>query len=257
MGGPVKSADGTLPSQSHTSVVEQPPIKPVKVLMMHGHGSCGTRLDYKTRHLQSLIRDAIHKRTKQTVEFLFPNAPLLPTGFGEDTFTWGLGDYRVSRVPGLEKSIAFLISYLEEHGPFDGIIGSSAGVCVAVALASLLESPDRCPEFSVKTSHPRLRFVMAYSGCIMENPCYASLYTPKIETPTMFFVGELDSFIPGALTMRLAECCSNSEVVTFWGAHYIPRFHETNKAAVNFICSTLTEGRENEEDVDANAWVDI
>lgn len=97
-----------------------------------------------------MIRDAIKQRTNQNVEFFFPNAPFLPTGFDEDSFTWGLGDYRVSRVPGLDKSVAFLLSYLEEHGPFDGIIGSSAGCCVAVALASLLENPDRCAEFSVK-----------------------------------------------------------------------------------------------------------
>ncbi|EAU39445.1 predicted protein [Aspergillus terreus NIH2624] len=227
--------------------------KPVKILMMHGNGSSGSRLDYKTRHLQPLIRDAIKQRTNQNVEFFFPNAPFLPTGFDEDSFTWGLGDYRMSRVPGLDKSVAFLLSYLEEHGPFDGIIGSSAGCCVAVALASLLENPDRCAEFSVKTSHPRLRFILAYSGCVMENPCYSSLYSPKVQTPAMFFIGELDSFIPPDLTMRLADCCSNSAVVTFWGTHYIPRFHETNSAAVDFVCRALAGGREE----DANNWVDI
>ncbi|KAF9893623.1 Ovarian cancer-associated protein 2 [Aspergillus nanangensis] len=64
----------------------------LKMLMLHEHGSSGARMYFKTRGLQSQIRDAAHEYLKKDTHFYFPDAPLLPDGFGDDHFAWGLGD---------------------------------------------------------------------------------------------------------------------------------------------------------------------
>ncbi|KAH8428437.1 uncharacterized protein LDX57_006135 [Aspergillus melleus] len=157
-------------------------------------------------------------------------------------WTWGLGDYRVDRVPRLQESITYLVRYMEEHGPFDGIIGSSAGASVAVVLGSLLEGKklrEGCQEIKMVTTHPPVKFILSYSGFKMSHVCYHAIYRPKIQTPVMHFIGNLDTYIPGPLTLQLARRCVNHRVVYFHGCHYIPRLGFTTMAAGGFICDCL------------------
>lgn len=35
---------------------------------------------------------------------------------------------------------------MNKHGPFDGVVGTSAGCVLAVAIAAMLERPGRCAE---------------------------------------------------------------------------------------------------------------
>ncbi|KAF9893622.1 Ovarian cancer-associated protein 2 [Aspergillus nanangensis] len=86
---------------------------------------------------------------------------------------------------------------MARHGPFDGVIGSSAGSTLAVALASMLERPGRCSDlFPSQSNHPPFRFILGYSGFVMENPIYQRLYYPKLRTPALFIYGEVDTFVP-------------------------------------------------------------
>ncbi|KAI9035873.1 uncharacterized protein KD926_002805 [Aspergillus affinis] len=233
------------PISSGTSLPE-PIDKPIKILMIHGHGSSSSRIFYKYRALQPSIRHEILQTLHRDVEFYFPNAPLLPTGFEPGMWTWGLGDYRVDRVPGLQESISYLVRYMEEHGPFDGIVGSSAGASIAVLVGSLLERrklrEEGCEEVGMVTTHPPFKFILAYSGFQMSHPCYKTIYRPKIRTPVLLFIGDLDTYIPGPLTLQLARRCVNHRVVYFPGVHYIPRQRVTTMAAAEFICDCLGEG---------------
>ncbi|PLB54749.1 hypothetical protein P170DRAFT_505447 [Aspergillus steynii IBT 23096] len=234
-----------IPPLSSQTPLPQPLYKPIKILVIHGHGSSSSRAFYKYRGLQPLIRHHIMHTLHRDVEFYFPNAPLLPAGFEPGMWTWGLGDYRVDRVPGLQESVSFLVRYMEEHGPFDGVMGSSAGATVAIVVASLLEGDllrGGCEEVKMKTNHPPLKFMISYSGFKMGHARYRSIYRPKIQTPIMHFIGELDTYIPGTLTLKLAERCVNNQVVYFPGGHYIPRLKRTTVAAAGFICDCLDIG---------------
>nr|DAB41485.1 TPA_exp: esterase [Aspergillus westerdijkiae] len=220
--------------------------KPIKILMIHGHGSSSSRLFYKYRALQPSTRHEILHALHRDVEFYFPNAPILPAGFEPGMWTWGLGDYRVDRVPRLQESITYLVRYMEEHGPFDGIIGSSAGASVAVLVGSLLEGGvlrEGCEEVKMVTTHPPLKFILSYSGFKMSHVCYRAIYRPKIQTPVMHFIGNLDTYIPGPLTLQLARRCINHKVVYFHGCHYIPRLGGTTMAAAGFMCDCLGGGK--------------
>lgn len=73
----------------------------------------------------------------------------------------------------------------------------------------------------------------------MGHACYRPLYHPKLSTPIMHFIGELDTYIPGSLTLKLAQRCLNYRVVYFPGGHYIPRLRWTTDAAAGFICACL------------------
>lgn len=52
---------------------------------------------------------------------------------------WGYGEPSVDRLRGLEKNVDHILRFLDQNGPFIGIMGFSAGAAIAAAVASLLE----------------------------------------------------------------------------------------------------------------------
>jgi hypothetical protein len=74
---------------------------------------------------------------------------------------------------------------------------------------------------------------------MLGHPMYRDLYYPRICTPALLYIGEVDTVITPNSTYRLAERCSHVEIQTFWGTHYVPRNLKTTDAAVNFVYRCL------------------
>lgn len=131
-----------------------------------GTGSSGTFFEAKSAFIKKLLQEAFpsfpnkgyHATYPGGIEFHYPTAPnrVLPvtstSGVDEveeqdedkfDAWTWGIGDYEKDHIIGYEKSVKFMLRYIEEHGPFIGVIGFSAGGSMAFTLASLAERT--CP----------------------------------------------------------------------------------------------------------------
>ncbi|KAF9890827.1 Ovarian cancer-associated protein 2 [Aspergillus nanangensis] len=235
----IGTAPNTAPATRSRSVpIENGPTTTplLKILFLHDHGGSGSRFSTKTNVIQNAIRDMALTKYHQEVDFHFPDATLILEGGPKDVFIWGLGDYREDEVPGLTGSIAHVLDYCDQNGPFDGIVGFSAGSCMAVTVASLLEDQTRCERMNFRHfEHPPLKFVVAYSSFVWGHPSYAGLYTPEIKTPMLLFSGELDTFIPPKLTQELLQYCTNAKLVSFDGYHYVPRAEETTAVAAKFI----------------------
>ncbi|KAF9894790.1 Ovarian cancer-associated protein 2 [Aspergillus nanangensis] len=247
-------ADGGVYTRAMPSHVNNPILK---VLMLHeDHGSSGARMYFKTSRLQPQIRELVGERMKKNVGFYFPDAPLLPDGFGDDNFAWGLGGYRVDRIPCLDQSIEYLLGYMAHHGPFDGVIGSSAGSTLAVALAALLERPGRCADlFLTSSTTPR----SASSSATVAS----SWKIPSTSVSTIL------RFALGAVHFVTAS------TISWWGGHHIPRQRKTDNPARDFVGRALmdevvlhtqetarvVEEREKKStsgiNADASDWVDI
>jgi hypothetical protein len=57
-----------------------------------------------------------------------------------DAWAWGTGDFgKAEQIDGLSQSVAEILKYMQEHGPFIGVIGFSCGATLAALLSSLLE----------------------------------------------------------------------------------------------------------------------
>ncbi|KAI9370608.1 serine hydrolase-domain-containing protein [Aspergillus egyptiacus] len=222
---------------------------PVRILMLHGHGDCGQKFYHKTKGLCHSIRTEIHSQFQRDVEFVFPDAPLASAPYNADTRGWAHGDYRDEPLYFLEQSIAFVLEILEKQGPFDGVIGFSAGALVGVIVATMLErlqfrhgyasEEEMFFKLPGQISHPPFRFIVAYSGFMLGNPIYRDLYPPVIHTPVMCFTGLLDPVVPGSLTMALAKRCATSTVHSFWGTHYVPRTRSSYHLTSQWVVSRL------------------
>lgn len=213
---------------------------------------------------------AIEKLTKQAlnsdVEFVYPTAPFKLEPLGEvselrdrhGTWRWFQSESFESLNDGLEKSLDFIASVLETSGPFDGIIGFSQGAALAVMVAAILED-DRRAEFDrlvaeggvpyptslTNGGHPPLKFVVAISGYKASDPAYRAFYEPPILTPSLHYIGGMDTVVDEATSMRLVDCCQGStadvkaSVIRHPGAHVIPSGKRQLVGIVHFIKSCM------------------
>ncbi|OJZ87750.1 hypothetical protein ASPFODRAFT_131914 [Aspergillus luchuensis CBS 106.47] len=220
------------------------------ILMLHGHGQSIDMFHHKTHFLQEALNSGGSQSNRSLPHFKlhYSEAPFDVNGPNMESKVWGYGIFDCQRISGLEHSVKRVLKQLEHLNPVAGIIGFSTGATLAMIIASLLEERDRGLIFGVSTTHPPLKFVVAYSGFMLGHPMYRDLYHPRIRTPTLLYLGEVDTMITPKSTYRLAECCSHAEIQTFWGTHYVPRHLKTTDVAVTFVYRCLIGEPEEENE---------
>lgn len=142
------------------------------------------------------------------------------------------------------------------------MIGFSQGGALAALVASALEAnPARllpseyrlssevdgtrravCPNGLVQ---PPLKFAIIYSGFLAIDRTCSFFFEPKIKTPTMHFLGQLDSVVDESRSRRLVAACVNPEVVVHVGGHFVPSQRVNMDALAVFIRRCTEEGFEN------------
>ena len=86
---------------------------------------------------------------------------------------------------------------------------------------------------------PPFHFAICYSGFILSHPLYKSLYYPRIQTPILHFIGDLDPVIPEDQTLKFAGRCKNRSIKYHPGAHFVPRGKLFQEAILDFIKAWL------------------
>ncbi|KAH2988337.1 hypothetical protein KXW58_006114 [Aspergillus fumigatus] len=199
----------------------------------------GQEFYYKTKHFVGPLQElALEDKVSRDFELFYPDGPWpAPGGEELDVRAWGFGDFEHGLIKGLDTSILKILDILDLYGPFDGIMGFSTGAAIAAIIASLLERPERIRMFIGETpiAHPQFQFVVCFSGFKLGNLQYGSLYSPKLESPSLHLIGVLDTMIAGHLTEDLSAQFMNSLIQRFFGAHYVPKTDRTNKAVGRFI----------------------
>lgn len=140
-----------------------------------------------------------------------------------------------------------------EGGMIDGVVGFSQGGCMAAMLASALEGGDgrQVPEEhagwvkAVREANGgrALKFAVVYSGFYAVPEDLGWLYEPKIKTPTLHFLGSLDTVVDESRSQALVERCHEPMVLTHPGGHYVPVSKEWAMPLAGFIKKCL-EGEE-------------
>ncbi|KAF7595561.1 Ovarian cancer-associated protein 2 [Aspergillus hancockii] len=232
------------------------PTNRAKILMLHGHGQSADFFYYKTRFLyrptdrKSVAELADIEEAKlwfaQNFQFSYLDAPFTADWDQDgDCRQWGYGDFEQGRVQGVEQSISLVMETIKREGPFVGIIGFSTGAALAAIVASLIELSEYCVGSDEKPLRA-FHFIVAFSGFKLEHSSYEYLYEFPIQTPTIHFIGQLDSFIPESLTLQLAQKCAKSTLKYFYGTHHIPRCSDTVRCLSDFISQNVnldtTEG---------------
>ena len=230
-----------------------------------GSRQSGELFRAKMQALEKLMKRVFGHQPHE-IEFVYPTAPFPlerpdhPSELREryGAWTWFQSESIDGTYPGLEGCLEYIASILKESGPFDGVIGFSQGAAVAAMVASLLED-NRKSEFArlepedgflypacfASLDHPPLRFVVSFSGYAASDRAYRAFYDPAIRTPSLHFLGSMDSVVDESVSMRLVESSNDAggqvEPTVIWhsGGHVVPSGKRELAAVVQFVHSNV------------------
>ncbi|KAI0431754.1 serine hydrolase FSH [Xylaria sp. FL1042] len=228
----------------------------LKILMLHGYTQSGPLFSAKTKALNKLLIKALSPAPLNLHPTLvFPSGPhrLRPSDIpgyvppedpslqGDeddlDNWAWFRKDEASGLYRGLEEGMQRIASTIREAGGVDGVLGFSQGGCMASLVTAALEHPYRTPP-STSTSisthtpwlqalraaneHRPLHFGIIYSGFHATPPDLQWLFEPVLATPTLHFLGGLDTVVEEKRSQALVERCRDPTVLTHPGGHYVP-----------------------------------
>lgn len=135
----------------------------------------------------------------------------------------GLGPVRKSLVNALEA----LYQTMEEHGPFDGVLGYSEGATVAATL--LLDEQQRCKAAGTEPSLKCAVFFAGWPPLMVDRDTLVLGDTDEevIDVPTLHIIGSNDPYLAGVMCLYNV-CDSDSRMLFDHGqGHIIVRDEQT------------------------------
>ncbi|KAI1086259.1 serine hydrolase-domain-containing protein [Rostrohypoxylon terebratum] len=228
----------------------------LKILMLHGYTQSGPVFSSKTKALAKLLTKAVSPAPYNLhPTLLYPTAPhrlrpsdipgYAPTGAGgataeeeeeddSDNWGWWRKDEATNTYRGVETCMQTIATAIAEAGGVDGVLGFSQGAALGALVAAALEEPLRTPTPDAEHHAPwlaqlraanhgePLKFCVVYSGFYAVPDDLQWLYSSPISTPTLHFLGSLDTVVEESRSQRLVERCVDPTVVVHPGGHYVP-----------------------------------
>ncbi|KAI1140906.1 serine hydrolase FSH [Hypoxylon sp. FL0543] len=165
-----------------------------------------------------------------------------------DSWAWFRKDEATGSYRGLEAGMRAIARAIADAGGVDGVCGFSQGGATAALVASALERPYRTPPppssavaspspsdadakeadwswvdaLRAANDHQPLKYCVVYSGFYAPPEALRWLYEPKIATPTLHFLGSLDTVVEESRSRGLVDRCQDPTVVVHPGGHYVP-----------------------------------
>jgi fermentation-respiration switch protein FrsA (DUF1100 family) len=185
-----------------------------------------------------------------------------------EAYGWWVRETGTGRYAGMEKGLDTIAETIKSAGGIDGVIGFSQGAAAAAMVTSLLE-PGRVGAFEsyrkgnpeafaypeswkeLREMHPGgVKFAALYSGFYAPNPLYTAFYEPKISSPTLHFIGSLDTVVEESRSLALVDACEGGKDNTVYhpGGHFVPAGKEWAGVLVGFIKKCIEAEKKEEED---------
>lgn len=262
-------------SQPHPQATRPKPAavakRDVKILMLHGYTQSGPLFRAKTRALEKMLQKSLAPFHLAPV-MLYPTGPnrLRPRDMPgyeppedgavendeddtSDSWAWWRRDDATGAYRFLNEGMTRLAETIAEAGGIDGVLGFSQGGAAAAMVAAALESrpAPSGDEWSwveaLRAANGRraLRFAVIYSGFFAPPDDLRWLYEPAITTPTLHYIGGLDTVVDETRTQSLVDRCTEPAVLTHPGGHYVPISKEWVMPLVSFVktqAENSTEG---------------
>jgi hypothetical protein len=167
------------------------------------------------------------------------------TGESDDieAYGWWRKDESSGLYTGLSEGLDVVANAITEAGGIDAVVGFSQGGAMAALVASLLERdryaafasasqgqnpslpfPESFQKLVREQHHPPLAFFISYSGFFAPHALYMPFYSPPICTPSLHFIGSLDTVVEESRTLGLFERCAEASrvKVVHPGGHFVP-----------------------------------
>lgn len=194
----------------------------LRILCLHGYRQTGTTFREKT--------GAFRKLLKKHAEFVFVTSPvrvppLTPGSDGGDKEDGGCGwwfsqpnDYFKAQdesecVKGYNDSLKAVVDFVNENGPFDGLLGFSQGGAMLGLLCGLQQQGNL--PFSFK-------FAIFASAFKSRSSPHQPLYSEKIALPSLHVFGEEDQVIQKHMSDEFLQYFHEPQTLVHPGGHFIP-----------------------------------
>lgn len=138
---------------------------------------------------------------------------------------------------GLESSLEFIGSMLEDEAPVHAIMGFSQGAGLAGMLCALLQTDQK--EHVLRNLMPA-NIVTPQAGVIFSGfkarfSQYDSIYKNGINVPILHVVGTGDSLVRTERSQALIHLCTGAKILTHEGGHNIPKGDDDTTEIAHFI----------------------
>jgi len=160
-------------------------------------------------------------------------------------------------VHGLDAGMSAVADAIREAQGVDGVVGFSQGGALAAMVAAAMEEPRRTPPEGAKGWAEKLRganggrplkFAVVYSGFYMPVEEVKWMYEPSIRTPTLHYIGGLDTVVEESRSRGLIERCEEPVVAVHPGGHYVPVSREWMMPIIGFIRKFAEEAEPKESE---------
>lgn len=168
-----------------------------------------------------------------------------------DAWAWWRRDDATGSYRYLDLGVAAAAAAIREAGgDVDGVIGFSQGGAFAALLTAMLELPPRdVPEacrpwvedLREANGGKPFRFAVVYSGFFATPEELRWAYEPKIRTPSLHFIGSLDTVVEESRSQGLADRFEEPMVVVHPGGHYVPITKEWAMPLIGFVKKVADE----------------
>eukprot|EP00345_Euplotes_harpa_P001629 CAMPEP_0168323214 /NCGR_PEP_ID=MMETSP0213-20121227/3353_1 /TAXON_ID=151035 /ORGANISM="Euplotes harpa, Strain FSP1.4" /LENGTH=176 /DNA_ID=CAMNT_0008325253 /DNA_START=185 /DNA_END=715 /DNA_ORIENTATION=+ len=147
--------------------------------------------------------------------------------FKDPFFHWYNFQSKTGECVGITESIQYVVDFMNEHGPYDGVLGFSQGTIMARIILKLDEFKSKMPELV----HGVPKFGIMFSGIFTERAKYIQEYEKDAfklmvpyKQPIFWTYGEKDPLKPLCANAIVEE--GNYVKVIHKYAHNIPKFAE-------------------------------
>jgi predicted esterase len=223
-------------------------MRKARVLCLHGYAQNAeffrSRLGALRKALKSVVADFhfIDAPHAATAEFLgdVPEDRGAALGwFNPKETTKGARPAISREYVGLEASLRAVRRAVEEHGPFDGVLGFSQGGTIA-ALCCLR------PELWWEGPHSPFGFAVLFSAFEPRDASFAlaaSPSDPPVVLPSFHCFGLADPSVPPASSKRVAARFSGAREHEHEGGHGVPSDAQLRNALKEFVATATAQSQ--------------
>nr|GAT49950.1 predicted protein [Mycena chlorophos] len=191
----------------------------LNILVIHGYVQSANTVAHNTRPLLDALSDI--------AQLHYVDGPALPptSRFGSSSRPWWFLGPRLEfdHAHGGDARWTEVVEWWSEElskRQYDGVIGLSQGSAMAGLLLSMVNHPERVPNFKSALKQ-NFKFGIFCSGFVSHNAPHGELYgIPEI--PTLHTVDDNDMIVPASRTVELQGLCKNSVIHRHHEGHAVP-----------------------------------
>lgn len=187
-------------------------------------------MNHQLRHYRKLF--------DKYIEFVPINAPhectevfdmTIAEMFKPPFYSWYFYDSNTQEWRGIEESLLHIVNYINNYGPFDGVLGFSQGTMMARIILKMAEFKSTLPKIEVDPP----KFGVIFSGIFTERAKYFPQYhkdafkiMTEYEQPMLYVYGDRDPLKPRIEHGLIKE--GDYTIVKHDYAHNIPKLRGEN-----------------------------